>query len=322
MAKRIYVDPGHGGSDPGAVGNGVREADVALAVGRLVAGHLRRCGFDVLMSRNADAPRSLKARTDEANAWGADAYVSIHCNAAASAQANGWEVWHTIHEARSTGDELAEAIAAELRKLPLAARGTKSKPSTSNPQKDYYHVIRETRMPAVIVECGFVTNAKDAAYLRSADGQAALAEAIARGVVAWAGERWVAPADEKEPGPNAGTPVLRQGDRGWAVRVLQQQLKALGFDPGPIDGIFGPKTEAAVKAFQRAAGIAVDGVVGPVTWSHLKARKSTPSAPPPGNGVAMYRVVIGSFRDRKNAEALAEKARKAGFQVWIDPVRS
>ena len=177
-------------------------------------------------------------------------------------------------------------------------------------------------MPAVIVECGFVSNPQDAAYLKSAAGQAALAEAIARGVVAWAGERWVAPADEKEPGPDAGTPVLRQGDRGWAVRVLQQQLKALGFDPGPIDGIFGPRTEAAVKAFQRAVGIAVDGVVGPVTWSHLKARKSTPSAPPPGNGVAVYRVVIGSFRDRKNAEVLAEKARKVGFEAWIDATKA
>ncbi len=70
---RIYVDPGHGGSDPGAVANGVREADVALAVARRVVDHLRRHGMDVRMSRTGDSTKSLQARTDEANAWGADA---------------------------------------------------------------------------------------------------------------------------------------------------------------------------------------------------------------------------------------------------------
>jgi len=64
-------------------------------------------------------------------------------------------------------------------------------------------------------------------------------------------------------------PTLRRGAHGAAVNELQRKLKAAGFDPGPIDGDFGPRTEAAVKAFQRSRGIGVDGVVGPQTWGKL-----------------------------------------------------
>lgn len=269
MPLRIYVDPGHGGKDPGALGHGLREADVALAVALLVADHLRRCGAEVKLSRITDVTKSLEARTDEANAWKATAFVSVHCNAATNPEARGWEIWHTIHEERSLGDELAEAIAAQLKRLtPLPARGTKSRESQVRPGTDYYAVIRATRMPAVITELGFVTNPQDAEYLRSAEGKAKLAEAVARGVIQWGGLQWKDP----QPPKQELTPlVLRRGSKGWPVRQLQQRLKALGHDPGPVDGIFGPLTERAVRSFQRAARITVDGIVGPVTWQALAA---------------------------------------------------
>ncbi|MBI3181895.1 MAG: peptidoglycan-binding protein [Myxococcales bacterium] len=78
-------------------------------------------------------------------------------------------------------------------------------------------------------------------------------------------------------------PTLRQGARGEPVRQLQARLRALGFDPGPADGAFGPRTEAAVKAFQRRCGIAVDGVVGPQTWSRLGVHVSGPVSNPGGS---------------------------------------
>jgi len=90
---------------------------------------------------------------------------------------------------------------------------------------------------------------------------------------------------QKGEAKTVARPVLRKGDRGQAVRELQDMLKRLGHNPGPIDGVFGPKTEAAVKAFQKAARIAVDGVVGPQTWSTieaaLKARQEPKSDPKP-----------------------------------------
>jgi peptidoglycan hydrolase-like protein with peptidoglycan-binding domain len=64
-------------------------------------------------------------------------------------------------------------------------------------------------------------------------------------------------------------PVLQKGSTDPAVRDLQEALKALGQNPGPVDGVFGAQTEAAVRAFQQASGITVDGVVGTITWRNI-----------------------------------------------------
>jgi peptidoglycan hydrolase-like protein with peptidoglycan-binding domain len=73
-------------------------------------------------------------------------------------------------------------------------------------------------------------------------------------------------------------PTLKLGASGAAVKTLQQALARAGFSPGAADGQFGPKTAAAVKAFQSANGLAVDGVVGPKTWAKLNA-VAAPTAP-------------------------------------------
>jgi peptidoglycan hydrolase-like protein with peptidoglycan-binding domain len=70
-------------------------------------------------------------------------------------------------------------------------------------------------------------------------------------------------------------PVLKQGSTGPEVRDLQQALKALGFDPGPVDGVFGARTQGAVKAFQQAREITVDGIVGRVTWINIDEADQT-----------------------------------------------
>jgi len=178
---KVYVDAGHGGRDPGAVANGLKEKDLTLDIARRVEADLRRHGVDVKMSRTTDEYKSLDQRTNEANAWGANIFVSIHCNAATSASANGFEVWHSILPT-SKGRVLAALIADELDRLtPLANRGTKSKANAAG--RDYYHVIRETRMPAVIVEAGFITNPGDAVYLKNWSNLANVAEAITRGIL-------------------------------------------------------------------------------------------------------------------------------------------
>lgn len=82
----------------------------------------------------------------------------------------------------------------------------------------------------------------------------------------------------------AQKPTIRRGSRGPAVRVLQESLIALGYNPGPVDGIFGPRTEAAVKAFQADRKIKVDGIVGPVTWGEIAkalAEEKPPVTSPP-----------------------------------------
>lgn len=94
-----------------------------------------------------------------------------------------------------------------------------------------------------------------------------------------------------------GAPVLRMGSRGDAVKFLQAALKNKGFDPGPLDGIFGMRTTAAVRAFQASAGIAVDGIAGPQTWGAL----SGPAAAPAPSG--------------------APRAADAGHRIGLDNAR-
>lgn len=81
-------------------------------------------------------------------------------------------------------------------------------------------------------------------------------------------------------------PTLKRGASGPSVKALQQALAGAGFSPGAVDGQFGPKTEAAVKSFQRAKGLVADGIVGPKTWDKLGIKVSgTPSTPPSTGGV-------------------------------------
>lgn len=195
---KVYVDAGHGGNDTGAVANGLREKDIALSIARRVEADLRRHGVDVRMSRTDDTSLTLQQRTDDANRWGADALVSIHLNAAAAQQANGFEVWHSVRP-DSPGRKLAALIAEELdTRTTLANRGTKSKVNVAG--RDYYHIIRESRAPAVIVEVGFITNPTDAAYLREWDNQATIAEAIVRGILRFFGVGYKAqPVQKPKP---------------------------------------------------------------------------------------------------------------------------
>ena len=86
-------------------------------------------------------------------------------------------------------------------------------------------------------------------------------------------------------------PVLKKGSNDPAVRDLQEALKALGYDPGPVDGVFGAKTESAVKKFQQAREIAADGVVGRVTWINIdEADQSHPVLKAGSTGLPVRRL--------------------------------
>jgi len=102
--------------------------------------------------------------------------------------------------------------------------------------------------------------------------------------------------------------VLRRGDKGSLVKDLQQMIKQAGFDPGPIDGVFGAKTEAAVRAAQKAYGLVVDGIAGPKTYAALKAAFSPPkTAEKDGK---RYRVLTGTFSSREAAEQAAKRIKE------------
>lgn len=174
-AAHVFVDPGHGGSDPGAV-YGVNEADVNLQIALRLRSELQARGHIVSMSRTTAAfptSDSLQARCDLANSSGADVFVSVHNNAAGSAEATGYETWYHVDD--PLGKKLASSVHAEvLKQISLRDRGTKVTASL--------YVLRRTHMPAVLVECGFLSNPADRAYVTSSAGQAAYARGIAAGV--------------------------------------------------------------------------------------------------------------------------------------------
>ncbi|MEW6435030.1 MAG: peptidoglycan-binding protein [Myxococcota bacterium] len=107
----------------------------------------------------------------------------------------------------------------------------------------------------------------------------------------------------------ASQPLLRFGARGPAVVDLQQRLKAAGFDPGPIDGAFGPRTLAAVRSFQASRGLTVDGIVGPQTWGRLSGAAPTPTPAPATGGTPTLR-----FGARGDAvRGLQQRLAQLGF---------
>ena len=158
---------------PGAVALGRKEKDLTLQIGHALAAELKRYGFEVGRTRTTDVDVSLPERARRANAWGADYFVSLHLNAA-TGSASGAETWCSI--AGGTSKALADCVQAELVQLGYTDRGVKSRKGSDG--RDYLAVIRQTNMPAVLAEVGFIDNAGDMALFDAAKA----AQAIAKGI--------------------------------------------------------------------------------------------------------------------------------------------
>lgn len=164
--RRIVIDPGHGGSDPGGVGNSLREKNIVLDVATRFKSLLDADTADssgggrwiAQRTRTSDVFVSLAARASFANSQGADRFMSIHSNAFGNSQANGTETFAFAEGGQ--GAALRNLVQSEM----IAAWGLTNRGNkTAN-----FFVLRETAMPAVLHELAFITNAGDAAKLRSA----------------------------------------------------------------------------------------------------------------------------------------------------------
>jgi len=176
MSKKVYIGVGHGGYDPGAVGNGFKEKDLNLSIALACGAELARHGVSVLMSRTSDVSESTAAKCNECNAWGADLALDIHNNAGGG---DGAEVYH--HYAGGKGKTLALNILEEAKKIGQNSRGAKTKVNSAG--LDYFGFIRLTDAPAVIVECAFVDHATDIKIIDTAAEQKAFGVAIAKGIL-------------------------------------------------------------------------------------------------------------------------------------------
>lgn len=149
---KIYIDPGHGGTDPGATGNGLREKDINLSIARRIRDYLRIYGnADVRMSRTGDQTVALDERTNDANSWGADYFLSIHINAGGGV---GYEDF--IHS------DLSDSSAtARIRDIMHAEIIKENRLNNRGKKKANFHVLRETNMPAILTENGFIDHKGD-----------------------------------------------------------------------------------------------------------------------------------------------------------------
>ena len=148
---RLCFDYGHGGSDPGGGYKGRKEADDALSLGRAIAAVLRRHGVIVDETRAADVSLSLKARCDFENMGSFDYFISFHRNAFKPETAAGVETYTYLNPSAKS-KELAENIQSSLVRVGFVNRGVK---------EANFHVLRETKAPAILIEIGFIDNSQD-----------------------------------------------------------------------------------------------------------------------------------------------------------------
>lgn len=173
--KTICIDPGHGGTDNGAVYGYAEEDDINLAVSLYLRCILEQSGFEIIMTRDKDYYVPLKNRCILANNFKADFFISIHCDA-----------WHkettsgiSTHIYNGGVSLLTDILAAKIHQS-LICRFPKH--VNRGVRLSNFHVLRMTVMPAVLVECEFISNPDMREFLLDPENQFAIALAIARGV--------------------------------------------------------------------------------------------------------------------------------------------
>lgn len=216
MAK-IYIDAGHGGKDPGAIGiGGVHEADVNLKVAKYLQEELKRNGQTIKMCRSTDVTKELEERTTEANKWGADIYCSLHCNAFNDESANGTEtyVYKRGHNAEQVADKVHAQLMLVLDTRNRCIENVNGKKVNVIKEANFY-VLRKTTMPAFLVELAFITNKADCAKLVDETIQKKCAIAICKGICAYLGITYK--GEEKKVAKNDYTGH-------WAESVIQEMV--------------------------------------------------------------------------------------------------
>lgn len=180
--KTVFIDPGHGGSDPGAIGQkGLKEKDVTLDIAKRVQRLLEAQGAKVIMARTGDWDVDLYNRTKVANSKRADAFVSIHINANPDPANGGTSTYFYNNDGKdqpaarvNSSKRLAAYVQGELLKaLGLRNLGT---------PVAHFAVLRTANMPSILAEVAFISNAREEGLLRTDDFKNKAAEAIVRGI--------------------------------------------------------------------------------------------------------------------------------------------
>lgn len=270
MSKRVYVGIGHGGSDPGAVGNGFKEKDLTLSIGKYCNERLKQYGIETKISRTTDCDSSINSKASASNAFNADVCMDIHINAGGG---DGSEVYYS--HVSPNGKKLAQSIVDAMSAIGQNTRGIKTRLDSNG--NDYYGMIRQPNAPAVLVECAFIDNKTDIQIINTEAKRKVFGYAIADGVAKYLGVK-LSTSKPTIPATNTAAKIeapdiggyLKEGDKSVAVYAYKQLLMTLKAKKIITQGVddnnkFGAGTTTATKQVQKAAGITVDGLAGAQT---------------------------------------------------------
>ena len=327
--RRIVIDAGHGGSDSGAIGNGLIEKELNLDVALrlrdlLVADTLDTSGggeWSVQMTRSTDVFVSLQARVDVANTWPADRFISIHHNSFTSSSANGTETY-SFQEGTFSAD-LRDKVQQDL----VAALGlTDRGPKTAN-----FFVLRETTMPAILSEGGFLSNPGDAAVLADPAKRQAAAEAHLIGLQRHYGIAPHIPFPDPEPYCTAklnsagclpqigiqGAPSMAAGFQVTCSAVTGGQFGLMYWGNQAADIPFLGGRLCVAGPIQRTAVSNSGGVTGPNCTGHLTTGLSP--AYLASEGLAPGSVLFAQWWFRDPFLPVDKVGLSAGLRVTLAP---
>lgn len=193
---KIYLDAGHGGQDSGATGNGIYEKNIVLDLAKRIEKILETNYKDVqvMQTRTTDVYLSLLERTNKANKWGADVFISLHNNSATSASAKGFESFIYNDSVSPDTVALQNVMHQEIMKQisGVTDRGKK---------RANFHVLRETNMKAILTENLFISNSSDSALLKQSAFLNKLAQGHVNGLEKFFGlERTIRPPTNEDSG--------------------------------------------------------------------------------------------------------------------------
>jgi N-acetylmuramoyl-L-alanine amidase len=229
----LVIDPGHGGTDPGASGNGIIEKHMTLDISLYQYKRFKELGVPVALTRDSDISLDSTPRSSLVKGSGAKYCISNHINAAPSASAAGAEIIHSIYNDGKLAKAIAQALAATGQVL--RSKATYSRKNDAG--GDYYYMHRNTgSVSTVIVEYGFCSNTADAGRLIA--NWKVYAEAVVKAYCEFAGRKYTAPVTAP-PKPEQPSEPVDDVTGHWAEAAIRQAI-ADGILAGFPDGTFRP----------------------------------------------------------------------------------
>lgn len=268
----ISSNAGHSARSTGTSGNGYKEHEVARQINAVFIREATKLGYTVVDSTSDARTRGevINEQVKISNKANATIAISHHLNSNAGKPATGVEVLYW--KGSKAGYRLAKPISEAIAKTyGFRNRGAKERSNLG--------FLKHTRMPAVIIEWGFMNNKEDIETIIADIDKGVLAVLQALKNLYEPPKPASKPTPARTPNnvpkaPSGRSRLLKRGVKGTDVKALQEVLVLLGYTDQfgkrlVVDGIFGRRTEAALKKFQRSRRIAVDGIAGRVTYGKL-----------------------------------------------------